>query len=116
MMVVMNEQLCFAFSTLCRSMAVVFGRREKAKASKKGSSETSKQPAREKPLEVEEGCLNNTCIITIHYNFSFHLLCGFIAERCFFGDLFAAWPGGSRSTLPRGAQAMRNIRKAKDLS
>eukprot|EP00434_Breviolum_minutum_P000548 symbB.v1.2.000475.t1/scaffold11.1/size528188/24 len=35
-------------------MAVVFGRREKAKASKKGSSETSKQPAREKPLEEED--------------------------------------------------------------
>lgn len=64
-------------------MAVVFGRREKAKASKKSSSETSKQPAREKPLEEEEGCLDNTYIwlYMYRYNCPFHLLRGFIAWR-----------------------------------
>lgn len=67
----------FTFPTYKRAMAVVFGRREKAKASKKSSSETSKQPAREKPLEEEEGCLDNTYMY--HYNCPFHLLRGFIA-------------------------------------
>ena len=74
-----NEQLCFIFPTYKRAMAVVFGRREKAKASKKGSSETSKPPAREKPLEEEEGCLDNAYMY--RYNCPFHLLRGFIAWR-----------------------------------
>lgn len=78
-----NEQLCFTFPTYKCAMAVVFGRREKAKASKKSSSETSKQPAREKPLEEEEGCLDNTYIwlYMYRYNCPFHLLRGFIAWR-----------------------------------